>query len=248
MAVIKKKVAVYSHTTDVHNKRAAGVVLPLLFSVVSPRSMLDVGCGLGSWLSVANELGVKDYLGIDGEHVDVSKLFILPDKLFKHDLTRPIRLERKFDLAICLEVAEHLPESASDTLLKTLVDHSDIILFSAAVPGQGGQNHLNEKSLSFWASKFSKHEYALYDFIRPQIWYNPNIEVWYKQNIVVFCKGDHMEKVLRPISSPYIDIIHPDLFEFYLHQAVRAGLYDDGKLGIRSSLSSLLKSVINKFI
>ncbi len=238
----------YSHTIEVHNKTAASVVLPLLFAVLHPTSMLDVGCGLGSWLDVAHDLGVEDYLGIDDEHVDTNKLFIPIERLVKHDLTRPIQLGRKFDIAICLEVAEHLPDVASDILIKTLSDHSEIVLFSAAVPGQGGQNHLNEKWLSYWSTKFAKQGYVLYDFLRPLIWNHPNVDIWYKQNIVLFCKGDHMEKILRPLSSPYVDIIHPELFEFYNRQAVRATLFEQGKLGIGLSFSSFIKSVMNKFI
>ncbi|MEJ0054749.1 MAG: methyltransferase domain-containing protein [Bacteroidota bacterium] len=243
-----KRTPTYIHTFEAHNKRAAEIVLPLLFSIVKPQSLLDVGCGLGTWLEVAGELGIADFKGIEGQHVDVAKLSIPLDDLIFHDLTQPIFLNRKYDIVICLEVAEHLPESASDILVKTLSDHSDLILFSAAVPGQGGQNHLNEKNLSYWSLKFGRMGYVLYDFVRPQIWNNKNVEVWYKQNMVVFCKGDYLEKELRPVSSPYIDIIHPDLFEFYSRQASRAAMYDEGKIGIRSSLASLLKSVRNKFI
>src|SRR5688572_19921778 len=99
----------YVHDEIVHNKNAARIILPLVFELVKPTSVLDVGCGLGTWLSVCDEFGVKDYLGVDGDYVERTKLTILESKFLSVDLRNRFTTKRKFDLVICLEVAEHLP-------------------------------------------------------------------------------------------------------------------------------------------
>ncbi|MFZ6014449.1 MAG: class I SAM-dependent methyltransferase [Bacteroidota bacterium] len=216
--------------------------------LVQPRSVLDVGCGLGTWLKAFEECGVKDFKGVDGAYVNKTLLRIPQERFYAHDLTQAMDLGRKFDLVMTLEVAEHLEKELADQFVKTLVGHGDLILFSAAVPGQGGQHHVNEAWLSQWVKIFSKHDFILYDVLRPKIWNNNAIEVWYKQNIVMFCKrGHHLEERLKKESTPYIDIVHPDLFAFYREQAERAAHYEQGKLGIQLAWKSLISAVKEKF-
>ena len=123
-----------------------------------------------------------------------------------HDLRTPFTLNRKFDLAICLETAEHLPESSSDVLVSNLVSHADRILFSAAVPGQGGQNHINEQWPEYWEAKFAVHGFYFQDTIRPLIWTNPKVEWWYRQNIFLVERK-------KPLSFPFnsLSVVHPEL-------------------------------------
>src|SRR5437868_4403150 len=153
---------------DEGSYRSAMVVLPLVFSSIAPSSVVDLGCGTGTWLRAADELGVHDYLGYDGPHV--TQLSIPQTQFRVADLTRPIPAERKFDLAICCEVAEHLPESAAATVVASLTSLSDDVLFSAAIPRQGGVHHVNERWPDYWQVLFVGRNYSAYDFIRPQIW------------------------------------------------------------------------------
>ncbi|MCS5489022.1 class I SAM-dependent methyltransferase [Algoriphagus limi] len=203
----------YIHTKETHNEKAPDLILPIVFDFFSPNSILDIGCGIGTWLSVAKKLGFRDVKGVDGDYVDRKLLgkYLIDEEFVSHDLTQPIDLGKKFDLCICLEVAEHLPESAADTLVECLKRHSEIILFSAAIPGQGGQNHLNEQWPVYWAEKFSKHSYVFLDIIRPLIWNNPNVDFWYKQNIFLVVKDSNELASKFPSSS--LSLVHPELYE-----------------------------------
>jgi SAM-dependent methyltransferase len=169
---------------------AAGVIVPLLLKHYRPQTVLDVGCGMGAWLKVFRDHGVSDFIGLDGPYIDQSKLFVPVDHFEACDLTAPQTLGRNFDLVCCLEVAEHLSPSAGPALIDYLVDHAPVVLFSAAIPGQPGTNHINCQWQSYWARLFGQRGYSAYDFIRPVIYQRPDIDFWYRQNIVVYaCKG-----------------------------------------------------------
>src|ERR1700730_5552918 len=122
---------------------AAGLIVPLLVESYRPQSVLDVGCGMGAWLKIFSEQGVSDYLGLDGAYVDRSKLYIPIQHFEACDLKNPPTLNRKFDLACCLEVAEHLAPESAPALIDYLVTQAPVVLFSAAIPGQPGTNHVN---------------------------------------------------------------------------------------------------------
>lgn len=192
----------YIHDEKVHNTNSASSLFPIISEYVIPASVVDVGCGLGTWLKVFYDKGIKDIIGIDGNYIDTSKLKINPEFFLLHDLSKPINLSRKFDLAICLEVAEHLPEEASDIIINTLTDLSDKILFSAAISYQGGQNHINEKPFSYWVEKFNKKGYIVKDVFRDKIWDNKNIEWWYKQNMFFVLKSDEEQEKINDYYHP----------------------------------------------
>ncbi|WP_051316175.1 methyltransferase domain-containing protein [Algoriphagus vanfongensis] len=202
----------YFHKEEIHNTSSAKIILPLVLDLINPKSVLDVGCGIGTWLSVAKDSGILDLLGVDGDYVDRALLskYLMESEFESHDLTQPLELGRKYDLCICLEVAEHIPEYAANTLVDSLKKYSDVILFSAAIPGQGGQNHLNEKWPAYWAEKFSKNGYVFLDIIRPLIWNNSKVDFWYKQNIFLVVKESHELAVKFPSSS--LSLVHPELY------------------------------------
>jgi 2-polyprenyl-3-methyl-5-hydroxy-6-metoxy-1,4-benzoquinol methylase len=125
--------------------RSAATVIPIIRSLARVESVLDIGCGRGAWLSEWRRQGVGDVAGADGSYVDQASLAIPVEQFIATDLSQPIDLRRRFDLVQCLEVAEHLPADSADTLVDSLVRHGSVILFSAAVPGQGGEHHVNEQ-------------------------------------------------------------------------------------------------------
>ncbi len=232
--------ALYVHDEFVHNTTAARIVLPMVFKKLNVASVLDVGCGLGTWLSVCDELGVKDYYGVDGGYVDKSKLAIDSSKFGIVDLRKGFALHRKFDLIICLEVVEHLPEASADVFVKSLINHGNNILFSAAIPGQGGQNHLNEQWPEYWESKFQGGNLYFHDVLRPAIWKNEKIEWWYRQNIFLITAE-------RPEYAPFgsLSVVHPHLFEQVNkdHQKYHDELLD-GRQGLRVAFKVFLNSFV----
>ncbi|WP_348810491.1 class I SAM-dependent methyltransferase [Flavobacterium maritimum] len=202
----------YNHTEKTHNTRAAFEILPFVFNLINPKSIIDIGCGNGSWLKAATELGVAGIQGVDGVKVDGNQLNIPESNFLQHDLTKQLWLNKKFDLAISLEVAEHLPESAASNIIDALTTHSDCILFSAAVPGQGGQYHVNEQWPEYWHQKFKSKGYLAYDVLRNSFWNNENIFWWYRQNIILYAKkGVFNDNELQ--SSEIVNaIVHPELY------------------------------------
>lgn len=205
----------YIHEPEVHNLKSPDIVVPLLIKNFKPRSVLDIGCGIGTWLHTFKNLGVHNVLGIDGDFVDrtLLKSFISTDEFTPTDLTYPFDLKRKFDLAICLEVAEHLPEASATEFIHSICLHSDTIIFSAAIPGQGGQNHLNEQWIPYWQHKFESEGFHFYDNLRISLWNEPEVDWWYKQNMVVFSKSA-LNTTLTQL--PIQNVVHPELFKQHL--------------------------------
>ena len=196
----------YKHSAKLHNLESPRAVIPVITSLLKPKSIVDFGCGLGSWLRVFKDSGIDKILGLDGDWVDRTKIETSVIDNFKEvDLEKEIKLKEKFDLAISLEVAEHLHKESADIFIENLTNASDIIVFSAAVPMQGGQNHINEQPLTYWVNLFDKYNYKFYDIIRGRIWNMDNVFWWYKHNMVVFSKNKLDIKPVYPI-----DILHPE--------------------------------------
>ena len=239
----------YSRSTylDRHRRTvySANAILSILRKQLPGiRSAVDIGCGVGTWLSVLRENGVSDVLGVDGGWVDPG-LLVIPKEDFKQvELDKTdVRLPRKYDLAISLEVGEHLPPDRAERFVRSLTELSDCVLFSAAIPFQQGKGHVNEQWPSYWARLFSARGYAAHDFIRPMIWNDAQIPFWYRQNILVFAAPCTFQNVApatalaADIDSRPLDLVHPEL---YLEMA-------DMRIGVRSSLS-LLGRALNDFI
>jgi hypothetical protein len=180
-------------------------MVPIVNSLVRPKSVLDVGCGVGTWLAEWTCQGVSDIHGLDGDYIDGALLQIHPSSFQAADLRTPFSLGRRFDLVQSLEVAEHLDESCADTFVQSLAAHADIVLFSAAIPGQGGTHHVNEQWPSYWYEKFLSLGFQLYDIVRPAIWSNQRISWWYRQNAMIFSKSLTFEPV-----QACIDVVHPE--------------------------------------
>ncbi len=163
---------------------------------------MDVGCGVGTWLSVSAELGASNVLGLEGPWLlDQPRLAIDRDKIRLGDLSQGVVIPRSFDLGISLEVAEHLPESAGRTLVQSLARHCKIVVFSAAIPGQGGVGHINEQRPTYWQELFRQEGFEALDVIRPLIWYRDDFPWWYRQNIIVYTSPAIAQKFLGSLSK-----------------------------------------------
>jgi SAM-dependent methyltransferase len=189
----KLNTAVYDNTfftaTGGGSLRSARAIVPLVTQLCEPKSVVDFGCGQGAWLSVFRENGVVNVLGFDGDYVDRSRLLIENEEFRGVDLGLPVSLTQRFDLAICLEVAEHLPVRSSRNIVGSLTSAAPVVLFSAAVPGQGGTHHVNEQWPEFWERLFAEHSYCKLDLIRPQVSQDRNVEWWYRQNLYLYATG-----------------------------------------------------------
>jgi SAM-dependent methyltransferase len=197
-------------------ERSARRVLPLVIALLHPGSVVDVGCGSGAWLAEAARLGVDDYLGIDG-HTPAGSLGIPTERFLTHDLATPLRLERRFDLVMCLEVGEHLEPDGAEVLVDSLVRLGPAVLFSAAVPHQGGDHHVNEQWPDYWAELFAARGFLAIDAIRPSIWRDDEVNWWYRQNVLLLCEGELVERhaALRDARAATRDeqlaVVHPHL-------------------------------------
>ncbi|GAA0747862.1 class I SAM-dependent methyltransferase [Gaetbulibacter jejuensis] len=205
----------YIHTEEIHNLSAPMEIVPKIIEIIKPNNVVDVGCGVGTFLYCFKQEGVKEVLGIDGEWVDreLLKKYLDENEFLIRNLEEEFELEKKYDLVVSLEVAEHISEKAADNFIKNLINAGEIILFSAAIPYQGGQNHINEQWLSYWENKFIEHDYVIHDILRPLFWNNAEIPVWYKQNMVV-ATPKKFQFDSETVYNPLRDVVHYSLFSY----------------------------------
>ena len=239
----------YVHSPATHNTRAAKAFLPILIREIGmPKSVVDVGCGTGTWLSVFKSSGVEKILGIDGSNVELDQLHIDISEFKVANLTLPLKVNEYFELALCLEVAEHLPETASEVLIDSLCRLSDTILFSAALPQQGGQNHINEQFCDYWQKKFNRRGYLFNDVFRSLVWENDCIDSWYRQNMFLVKRVEATSISQNPVNSYY----HPEIFNYKsasYQKALNAKIrLTNGEIGIPSAFKILLKAIANSFV
>jgi SAM-dependent methyltransferase len=208
--------AQYTHTTGYHNMVAPREIAPVIYGWFSPTSVIDIGCGLGTFLKAFKEQGVTKILGIDGpwcnqellsENIDLSEFAM-------KNIETALGIEERFDLLVCLEVAEHLTPNRADSFVAELVQISDVILFSAAIPGQGGDHHYNEQWIDYWKVKFENHGYEMRDVLRPLFWHNKKVYYWYRQNMVLFLRYPNQHPQIETlVQNTITNIVHPELLD-----------------------------------
>ena len=202
----------FQHQAD-GSERSARLVLEHLFDLYRPESILDIGCGVGTWLQAAQSLGVKDILGVDGADAAHDVPRIDKSRILLMDLNQPISVGRRFDLVMSLEVAEHLPGSSARAFVDNLTRHGDLVLFSAALPFQGGFGHVNENWLEYWAKLFEHAGFEPLDILRRTLWHNTDVEWWYRQNMILFRRRTKADVILAGhASEPAMSTPHPELF------------------------------------
>ena len=179
--------------------------------------MVDIGCGTGNWLAFFEKRGVA-ILGVDGDYVPRAQMRIRQDCFLPMDLSTEnySAIQGKFDLAISIEVAEHLPETVADAFVEKLCTLSDIVLFSAAIPFQKGADHINCQWQGYWFDKFSANGFVGVDSLRKQIWYLDDIAPHYKQNLILYIRKETpLHQQLKKDADFILDVVHPSV---YLHK------------------------------
>lgn len=198
---------------------SAQVVVPLVLELIPARSVVDIGCGEGAWLAAFRRFGVEDVLGLDGDYVNESSLLISRECFRAADLSRPFALERTFDLAVSLEVAEHLPPDSAPGFVDSIASLAPVVLFSAAIPHQGGVHHVNEQWPEYWIRLFDQHNFAPVDPIRRRIWQNETVQWWFVQNTLLFVERSFLERSarlqeeLRQTDPDQLALVHPRRYE-----------------------------------
>lgn len=190
---------------------SAREVVPLVLRLFPAKTVVDVGCGSGTWAKAYLDAGC-DVTGIDGDVVQQNQLLIPADRFLRRNLMQPLKLDRKFDLVNCLEVAEHLDESRADTFVADLCALGDAVVFSAAIPGQGGTHHVNEQFQSYWITRFRRNGFTPVDCLRHQIWGNDKVAWWYVQNMFAFVRDARLADfpAARAALLPWpADLVHP---------------------------------------
>jgi SAM-dependent methyltransferase len=194
-------------------------IVPLLRELMTVASAVDVGCGDGGWLKALAETGTQTVLGLDGDWMREDQLLIGREQFVRCALTERLPVEDRFDLAISLEVAEHIPAGNASAFVAELTRLSPVVLFSAAVPDQGGLNHVNEQWPAYWAALFGAHGYQTIDTLRWRIWSDDGVTWWYKQNLLLFASeaaltsNPKLEEARQasPQDAP-LAVVHPDRF------------------------------------
>ena len=198
------------------SRQSARVCVPVIMEFVRPNSVVDVGCGAGSWLQVFKEYGVPEVLGIDGPWAKPSQ--ISEGEFLARDLAWPLNVPKKYDLVVSLETAEHLPRWAAESFVTSLTELGPIVVFSAAIPKQGGVNHLNEQWPEYWAELFARRGYEVVDCLRKRLWNSTDVEVCYIQNMVFFVERKAIDRYpqlsyekTRTVGDQ-LAIVHPRLY------------------------------------
>ena len=221
----------YSHLDEhreflSHNRYAAAIVFNILDRFLTIDSILDLGCGIGVWMQAALAKPGRTVLGVDLETFAPEDLVAPSETIVNTAIDRPVELHRRFDLTLCLETAEHIQPERATEVVSNCVRHSDIILFSAAIPGQGGLHHINEQPPEYWQCLFDQAGYDVVDIIRPLIWCDPEIPLWYRQNMLLFVnrKAASTLELLRAEAAKIpipLQRAHPDLVHWQAQELAR---------------------------
>ena len=195
----------YNHSLNSHGEASPMELLPILLNGMGVSSLLDVGAGTGTWFSAARKYGILDTRGIDGVLVSAADLKCDPKLIDSVDLVSPFQLNRHFDIVLCLEVAEHLPSESAQFLIESITSHTDLVFFSAAIPGQNGQHHVNCQWPVYWQNLFNRYGFECVDDLRPKIW-NMDVDPWYKNNMIKAFKSKKAGSEPRILS-----LIHPEM-------------------------------------
>jgi SAM-dependent methyltransferase len=228
----------YDHAMNGHTSQGALAALTALLGDCCPHSLLDVGCGTGTWLRAALDVGVADVVGMDGVVVPTERLHVPADVIQRVDLLGDWPIKRQFDLVLCLEVAEHLPEEAASALVRKLTTCGDRVFFSAANPWQQGQHHVNLQWPSFWQNLFNQEGFVCYDHLRWKIWDDASVERWYRQNLFVAEKD-----VAAAGNEPrLLGVIHPDCMPAYCEY------YRQSRLSLPEALAGWLNRHVRRLL
>jgi SAM-dependent methyltransferase len=210
---------------------SARVITGLLADLWRPASVLDIGCGRGAWLKAWHERGVLELHGIDGPWNRGADLLESAIAFRAANLEQPLQGLPPVDLAMSIEVVEHLTPEAGASVVDALTRAADVVLFSAAFSGQGGVMHQHERYHSHWGRLFRERGFASFDAFRPRVWSDPRVAPWHRANVFLHVRDGHaLTRELPARGVPaladlgFMDAVHPWLYERWREPGLRGHL------------------------
>jgi cyclopropane fatty-acyl-phospholipid synthase-like methyltransferase len=155
---------------------------------LAPGSAVDFGCGSGALLVDLRRLGVA-VRGFDYSEAALTLCRRQNLDVGKFDLESSQEIDcPPADIVISTEVAEHLPESCADRYVDVLCSKANTVIFTAATPGQGGHDHVNEQPHQYWLDKFAARGFRLdhpATFRWRAEWEAKGVALWYHRNLMI---------------------------------------------------------------
>lgn len=232
--------------------RSANYYVSYLKKFWLPSAVVDMGCGRGAWLAAFASAGSKQVVGYDGPW-NKKELMIDQSIEFNSAILHELIIDpsaEKFDLAMSLEVAEHLDAKYAEGFVNNLTKLSDTVLFGAAFTEQGGTHHINEKPHTYWYEMFSERGFQVFDLFRPEFWGNNEIEFWYVQNTFLYVReGTAVDVLLRnagfaPIKNPqFLNCVHPVLYNNKIQEIYRLSNSLQREKRPKQALKNLMHSI-----
>jgi SAM-dependent methyltransferase len=192
-------------SVEVRAIETADRVIKILFeSLPAIESVKDIGCGSGIWIKKFHEAKkLKRAIGFD-----LAEALIPNKKVLRSEIEFfPVDFENveenifpKTDLSIFLEVAEHLSEGTAKKIIKFICKTSDLVIFSAAIPGQGGYNHMNEHSMQYWVQLLEANKFIVFDLFRSELNKFKRLPFYYRNNIILAVSEEYYIKNLNKIN------------------------------------------------
>jgi SAM-dependent methyltransferase len=198
LQMIRKRLMPYGRHDEIYDKRyfelidslagrSAEVIAESVRTEFTPRSVLDVGCGTGAILAILQSWGICSH-GLEQSEAALEVCQTRGLDVRKFDLERDELAKEDADVVVSLEVAEHLPEAIVDRYVEILCQ-GNVVVMTAAQPGQGGTDHVNEQPHSYWISKFADRGFAYHEKLTEKLrsdWQNQGVATFYAQNLMVF--------------------------------------------------------------
>lgn len=165
----------------------ARVVAEAVRGRYDPESVIDFGCAIGNHLEPFYE-DERRIQGVEG-NVNALQHAVVPSMhIDHHDLREPYETDEKYDVALCFEVAEHIPKTHAETLVDTLSGAGDTVVMTAATPGQQGTHHVNLQPRSYWRERFERRGMTYDDDAVSALREEMDVTktTWIPQNLMVF--------------------------------------------------------------
>jgi SAM-dependent methyltransferase len=182
----------YYEELDRRSLPSSRIIAETVVRQFAPASMIDVGCGSGALLQAFREQGVVRMLGLEYSPSGLAWCRKRNLNVRPFDL-KAVSTEHlgSFDVVCSLEVGEHLPAHLADQYVDFLCSLGQVVVFSAAVPGQGGTDHINEQPHEYWRDKITAHGLT-FDTSTTEswraAWKTTDVAWYYAQNVMVFRK------------------------------------------------------------